>query len=254
MEDKRPMIYILMNPTFPQLVKIGYTKNLPKRMHEFNVQANMPEDFHCYAIYYCHDGMTDLKVHNIIDSLDSSLRLNRKREFYKISPRRAYDILKKISSLYDEQENIVLNPLKDDFINEYIKNGEDAWDASKDDFTDDAIKNVIDRQNNKNKEAKKRVPRSSANADSIQKVMFALSEPQRRKILDALKKGRLSVGEIVSCCGISIGSISAHMNILKNANLVRGEREGSFIVYELNTSILEDVLCWILSIKGDADE
>lgn len=84
----------------------------------------------------------------------------------------------------------------------------------------------------------------------LQNVTKAIADPVRREILNLLKRGRMSAGDIVSHFDITGAAISRHLSILKDADLVRDEREGTFIYYELNTSVFEDVLCWIASLKG----
>ena len=86
---------------------------------------------------------------------------------------------------------------------------------------------------------------------SIQQSMKALSDPTRRQILELLKKGRLSAGEIGEHFAMSLPAISKHLSVLKDADLVRDNREGKFIYYELNASVLDEVLLWILSLKGE---
>lgn len=86
---------------------------------------------------------------------------------------------------------------------------------------------------------------------SLQKTMKALSDPVRREILGMLKSGRLSAGEIVDHFTITGASISRHLSVLKDAGLVRDMREGQFIFYELNASVLEEILLWVSDLKGD---
>jgi DNA-binding transcriptional ArsR family regulator len=86
---------------------------------------------------------------------------------------------------------------------------------------------------------------------SLQKITKAISDQTRREILNLLKKGRMSAGDIVAHFNITGASISRHLSILKEADLVRDEREGQFIFYELNTSVLEDIMCWLIALKGD---
>ena len=71
------------------------------------------------------------------------------------------------------------------------------------------------------------------------------------RILDLLKTGRLPAGEIASKFPVSGAAISKHLSVLKDADLIRDTREGKFIFYELNTSVLEEVLLWISSLKGE---
>ncbi len=85
----------------------------------------------------------------------------------------------------------------------------------------------------------------------IQNTIKALSDPVRREILELLKSGPLPAGEIAERFTISSAAISKHLSILKDADLIRDTRKGKFIFYELNTSVLEDVLLWLSYLKGD---
>lgn len=85
----------------------------------------------------------------------------------------------------------------------------------------------------------------------INNTMRALSDPNRRKILDMLKSGRLSAGEISDQFPVSGAAISKHLAVLKDADLIRDTREGKFIFYELNTSVLEEVMLWLSGLKGE---
>ncbi len=77
----------------------------------------------------------------------------------------------------------------------------------------------------------------------------ALSDPTRRRILEMLKKSDLSVNEIAAEFDISQPSISRHLSILKNADLVSDERKGQRIIYSLNTSVFESLMGWFISFK-----
>ena len=85
----------------------------------------------------------------------------------------------------------------------------------------------------------------------LQKTIKALSDPTRREILEMLKHGRLSAGEICEKFSVSDAAVSKHLSVLKDADLIRDSREGKFIFYELNTSVLEEVMLWISSLKGE---
>ena len=85
----------------------------------------------------------------------------------------------------------------------------------------------------------------------IQNTLKALSDPIRREILDMLKPGRLSAGEIAEKFPVSGAAISKHLSVLKEADLIRDTREGKFIYYELNTSVLEEVMLWLVTLKGE---
>ena len=86
---------------------------------------------------------------------------------------------------------------------------------------------------------------------SMQRTIKALSDPIRREILEMLRSGRLSAGDISSHFSISGAAISKHLSVLRDADLIRDTREGKFIFYELNTSVLEEVMLWISCLKGD---
>ena len=86
----------------------------------------------------------------------------------------------------------------------------------------------------------------------IQNTMKALSDPIRREILELLKSGRLSAGEIAEKFPVSGAAVSKHLSVLKEADLIRDTREGKFIFYELNTSVLEEVMLWLTGLKGEA--
>ncbi len=84
----------------------------------------------------------------------------------------------------------------------------------------------------------------------IQKTMKALSDPIRREILELLKAGRLSAGEITEKFPVTGAAVSKHLSVLKEADLIRDTREGKFIFYELNASVLEEVMLWLVGLKG----
>ena len=87
----------------------------------------------------------------------------------------------------------------------------------------------------------------------LQKTMKALSDPVRREILNLLKGGRLSAGEISEHFAITDAAISRHLSVLKEAELIRDTREGKFIYYDLNASVLEEILLWVKELKGEND-
>lgn len=77
----------------------------------------------------------------------------------------------------------------------------------------------------------------------------ALSDPVRRDILEMLKKGRMSAGDIASNFDMTGATISYHLNILKKAELIRENKQKNFIFYELNTSVVEEVMLWLSGLK-----
>jgi len=85
----------------------------------------------------------------------------------------------------------------------------------------------------------------------IQNTIKALSDPIRRQILEMLRGGRMAAGEISEKFPVSGAAISKHLSVLREADLIRDTREGKFIYYELNTSVLEEVMLWMSSLKGE---
>lgn len=87
----------------------------------------------------------------------------------------------------------------------------------------------------------------------MQDTLHALADPTRREILNLLKQSRLSAGEISNHFSISGAAISRHLSVLKDADLIRDEREGKFFYYELNATVLEEILLWLSELKGGED-
>ncbi|KAA9295244.1 ArsR family transcriptional regulator [Streptococcus anginosus] len=85
---------------------------------------------------------------------------------------------------------------------------------------------------------------------SFTNTFKALSHPVRREILDLLKMDKMSAGEIADQFELTGATISHHLNVLKQADLVVETREKNFIYYELNTSVLEDMMVWLADLKG----
>ena len=85
----------------------------------------------------------------------------------------------------------------------------------------------------------------------LQQTLKALADPTRREILNLLKDGKRSAGEISEQFDISAAAVSRHLSVLKDADLVTDAREGKFIFYELNASVLEEILLWISDLKGE---
>ena len=89
---------------------------------------------------------------------------------------------------------------------------------------------------------------------ALQNTLKALADPIRREILNMLKDGKMSAGEIVDKFPVTGASISRHLSVLKDADLIRDAREGKYIFYELNTSVLEEVVLWLSGLKGEKND
>lgn len=86
---------------------------------------------------------------------------------------------------------------------------------------------------------------------SMQNTLKALADPVRREILNLLKSGQMTAGEISERFDISGAAVSRHLSVLKEADLVRDKRDGKFIIYELNSSVLEEIMLWLYELKGE---
>lgn len=87
----------------------------------------------------------------------------------------------------------------------------------------------------------------------LQTTLRALADPIRREILNLLKGGKLSAGEICDHFEVTAAAISRHLSVLKDADLIRDTREGKFIYYDLNATVLEEILLWVSDLKGAND-
>ena len=81
----------------------------------------------------------------------------------------------------------------------------------------------------------------------------ALADPVRREILTLLRKGRMSAGEIASNFGLTGATVSYHLSTLKKADLISETREKNYIYYQLNTSVVEEVMLWLSELRGMQD-
>lgn len=107
------VIYILTNPSFPNYVKIGYAKDLEKRMNQLNRSETIPFAFRAYAVYEVDTNLTDLVLHDLIDKLNPELRSienfdgkERKREFYAMAPEDAYGLLECIAKISGTEDRL----------------------------------------------------------------------------------------------------------------------------------------------------
>ena len=115
MDDKKGVIYILTNPSFPDYVKIGYADDIDKRLQQLNRSECIPFAFRVYATYEVNSRLSDLKIHSIIDKLNPNLRSietsdgkKRVREFYAMPPEDAYAILEAIAEIHGCTDNLKL--------------------------------------------------------------------------------------------------------------------------------------------------
>lgn len=88
----------------------------------------------------------------------------------------------------------------------------------------------------------------------LQTTLRALVDPVRRELLNMLKAGPLSAGELGAHFDISAAAVSKHLNVLKEADLVRDERQGKYIIYRLNASVLEEIFLWLKDLKGEKND
>ena len=89
---------------------------------------------------------------------------------------------------------------------------------------------------------------------AMQDTLRALADPTRREILTLLRAGPLTAGQIAERFPVSAAAVSRHLSVLKEADLVRDRREGKYIYYELNASVLEEILLWLTTLKGEGKD
>lgn len=89
---------------------------------------------------------------------------------------------------------------------------------------------------------------------AMQDTLRALADPTRREILMLLRAGPLTAGQIAERFPVSAAAVSRHLSVLKEADLVRDRREGKYIYYELNASVLEEILLWLTTLKGEEND
>ena len=86
---------------------------------------------------------------------------------------------------------------------------------------------------------------------SLQRTLKALSDPIRREILNLLKSGPMAAGDIAAKFDVTGAAVSRHLSVLREAELIRDKRDGKFIYYGLNASVLEEIMLWITDLKGE---
>ena len=108
-------IYILVNPAFPGLIKIGYADDVQARIKTLSSSPGVPDPYHCYAIYKVKKRLEDLRLHKLIDTLNPDLRHSKKREFYGMDHEKAYSILSAIAQINGNEDQLIVNPFNDDY-------------------------------------------------------------------------------------------------------------------------------------------
>ncbi len=85
----------------------------------------------------------------------------------------------------------------------------------------------------------------------MSETLKAISDPVRRNILEMLRKGKMTAGEIAEKFNITNASVSYHLSYLKKADLIKEEKYKNYIYYELNTSVFEEILVWIYQFANE---
>ena len=84
----------------------------------------------------------------------------------------------------------------------------------------------------------------------FQESFKALSDPTRRAILDMLKGGAMTAGDIASQFDMTAATVSHHLSVLRDAKFISDDRRGKYIYYELNMSVVDEILGWISALRG----
>ena len=114
MEQKKNYIYIMTNPAFPNLIKIGYATDPEQRRAELSAPSGVPADYEIYATSEVPSKLKDKKIHDIIQQLNPNLRFNPKREFFMMTPEDAFKLLKAIAAIYGKEELVIKYDDSDD--------------------------------------------------------------------------------------------------------------------------------------------
>jgi hypothetical protein len=178
---KHGVIYILLNPAFPHLIKIGYADDVINRLKSLNKNSGIPADFHVYATYEVFARLEDKKIHDIIDTLDPTLRYNKRREFYEMAPEKAYRILESIATINGLQDNLTVNPLNDSYVSDIMNSNPVS--------NNPVSNNPVD---NKTIETTKKTPKPALTFDMInikagEELIFTEDDSIRVVVADDLK-------------------------------------------------------------------
>ena len=113
MKEKKGVIYILTNPSFPDYIKIGFAKDIEKRLRQLNRSETIPFAFRAYAVYETDKALTDKELHKLIDTINPDLRSietfdgkERIKEFYAMSVEDAYSLLECIAKISGTEERL----------------------------------------------------------------------------------------------------------------------------------------------------
>ena len=113
MKEQTGVIYILTNPSFPEYVKIGYAEDVERRLKNLNRSECIPYAFRLYAYYEVPTRLSDLKLHEMIDGLNPTLRAidnfegkKRVREFYAMEPEKAYSLLQTMADIHGARDKL----------------------------------------------------------------------------------------------------------------------------------------------------
>jgi len=90
--------------------------------------------------------------------------------------------------------------------------------------------------------------------DDLNSLFKALNDPTRREILELLKEKDLTAGEIADQFSISKPSISHHLDLLRQAGLVVSVKEGQYMYYSLNTTVMDEMLKWIINLQSQKNK
>ena len=124
------VIYIMVNPAFPHLIKIGYASNAENRCKDLSSETGVPTSYHVYATYRVKGKLKDLELHRLIKILDSTLQYDEHKEFYEMPPEKAYHILSAIAQINGDEKLLVYNPLKDSYIESAYQSPEGGKEVS----------------------------------------------------------------------------------------------------------------------------
>lgn len=113
-------IYVMINPAFPHLLKIGYSKDVKKREDDLSHHSGVPSSFHTFLVYTGVAELSDTKAHDLITILNPSLKYNKNREFFLMTPEQANAMFESLGKIHGTSKNITINPFNDPYIEEIL--------------------------------------------------------------------------------------------------------------------------------------
>ena len=239
--EGKGVVYILTNPSFPEYVKIGYADDLQKRLKELNRSECIPYAFRVFAIYEVNERLQDLALHNMIDSINPTLRAietfdgkKRKKEFYAMTPDDAYAILQTIATVSGTVDRLhKLSPEGHEIIDE--KTAEDVEKTVT--YTEDSLLAKGDKETILlYEELKKEIKKLGNVIVEPKKLYIAFKSPKNFAYIE-IQKHNLKI-----FINMAKGTLTDPNGIAQDVSGIGHWGNGDYRVYLSETSKIVDVI------------